>query len=708
MSAEATVITARDADPLERRAAEDLTEYLAALFGVGCAPSTDPSSTSTHTFFVGAGGDRGLFARFGGESLSDQGYIVRSGQEAGSSLTLVAGGSPAATYWAVHELAETWGVRHLIHRDVLPEPRTFEPGPVDLTREPRLGIRQWRTVNDFACGPESWGLDDCRPVLTQLARMRYNRVFLSLWPWQPFLDLRCGGIDRRSADLWFGFHYPITDDMPGRRLFGDDTEFWNPDLPCGAPYRGFAAAGESLIHGIIAEAHALGMECAVAVSPLEYPPEFAPLLPDAQEVRQLGVRTVVPGPRTEPDHPALIELAGCVLRTAAETYPEADLFVLGMPEFRQWIEHHEAAWEGLDKRHGISRFAALSDLLAAAARRSATVDYMAAEPDRAVNEVKGDLVALEVCDRLLSDTPVRQRIVFANVAEELLPVAGASLPDGGELLSFIEYTPRRVLARSQALQAAPATEVPCSLVLTLHDDNVGLLPQLETTALHRLIEELVDAGWSGFSTRYWLTGDHDTAVAHLARAAWQTGTSPRETDADLIHAICGEGAVKHVAPALLAVEKATRVLEERGLGFAFPVDGMMLRHWSPEPLPQLVPAVRRLYQEAQDSVVGAYYSAEEGSAARRYTAYWMNRLEFGICYMDAVRAVRRAAQAQADGDLLECVRQTKQAATTLARGIDAYARARSDRSDAGAVAVLAEYAWRPLNRRIEELEGGST
>ena len=76
--------------------------------------------------------------------------------------------------------------------------------------------------------------------------------------------------------------------MPGRRLFGKETEFWNPDLPRGASYKEFAAAGQRLVKGIFAHARQRGMQCAIDAVLTEYPPEFAPLPERRPEGAQLG------------------------------------------------------------------------------------------------------------------------------------------------------------------------------------------------------------------------------------------------------------------------------------------------------------------------------------------------------------------------------------------------------------------------------------
>ncbi len=89
--------------------------------------------------------------------------------------------------WGVGELAERWGVRHLLHGDVFPSQRELWLPQLSYSREPVFPIRQWRAMNSHAIGPETWGLADYRSVLRQLARLKFNRIFIHIWPNQPFL-----------------------------------------------------------------------------------------------------------------------------------------------------------------------------------------------------------------------------------------------------------------------------------------------------------------------------------------------------------------------------------------------------------------------------------------------------------------------------------------------------------------------------------------
>ena len=369
-----------------RDAAEKPGADAVVVFLIG-SPATNPAVAKA----LGPGG---------WPEVSDQGIVLKRAVVDGKPALVVGGGSPKATLWAVYELVSRWGVRYLLHGDVLPEsPGTLRLPEEDVVLEPKLRVRQWRVINDFACGPESWGMADYRPVLDQLAKLKFNRVFLSVWTYQPFLHFEHKGVKRQSAWLWFKYRYPITDDMIGRQLFDNRPEFWNPDLPHGAGYEELAAAGERLVHELMAHAHGRGMQCVMTANPLEYPTEFAPLLADSQPIRQLGGETIVPGPKLPPDDPGLTELATAVLRATVNTYPEVDYLLLCMPEHRQWESLDEQAWKALDAKYDLSRITSLDEMLAAAAQRP----DVPGGAERAVREVKGDLVMLRFYDRLLSE-----------------------------------------------------------------------------------------------------------------------------------------------------------------------------------------------------------------------------------------------------------------------------------------------------------------
>jgi hypothetical protein len=726
------LIIGHDADKLEQFAALELQSYLKRLFGVTAKIGYLLSDTAEYRVILGNPQSNPIITQVIGKAdfpqLSDQGFLLRKTMFMDKPTMVISGGSPAAVMWGVYELVEHYGVRYLLHGDVYPENAgEFRLPEIDRVWEPLLRVRWWRVINDFAMGPESWGMADYQPVLDQLAKLKFNRIGLSTWPWQPFLHLEIKGIKRKSAALWFNFHYPITDDMPGRELFGDEEEFWNPDLPAprtarqaglprGASYEEFVAAGERLCHELIAYAKSRGMQASFSASVMDFPEEFRPIIPDAQTVHQLGNLTVGPGPKVMPDDPDLLEVASAVLKTAIDTYPDADFYAFGMPEHRAWTERYEWAWQQLNEKYQISQIISLEQVLQKAQNRTS----YPGGAQRAVTEVKGDIAALYFFDRMLTSPDVLlksrkpdARVVITGVAEELFPILHCILPKGSEALIFVDYTASRVVRRREALRDVPAREIPASLIFTLHDDNVGVLPQLVTSALHELACDLRKHGWSGFSTRYWMISDHDPCVAYLSKTAWDANATPETVYADQIRAVCGDAAVKPMLEAFRELEAVTVALEDHGLGLTFPVPSMIMKHWVPGSLSSELAEDREGYRRALSAVRKVPEPPRpEGKA---YINYWIGRLQFGIGYIDTIEAVRKAATAeQAAKDakekeddsgyrarLTETIEQTKAAVETARQALEAFANVAKNQSDRGAIATMAEYVYRPLKQKVQ-------
>jgi len=487
-------------------------------------------------------------------------------------------------------------------------------------------------------------------------------------------------------------------------LFGNSRQFWNPDLPLDASYRQFTEAGIRHIRTLMAQAAARGMTSVVNVSPLEFPPEFAPALSSSQKIHQLGELSIVPGANTPLDDRRLNGLVATILRATANTYPEAAAIAVNMPEHRQWVGEYETAWEFFDRRYHVSEAGSLEKMLDDAAHRK----NFHSPPERAVAEVKGDLVNLFFYHRLIRDEKVFKStkrpdmpIIYDAVAEELYPILGRILRPGDELLNFVDYTPSRIVERRGALARVPGKQNPALLIYTLHDDNVGLLPQLATGSFHELTKDLRKYNWAGFSTRYWLIGDHDPVMAYLSKAAWDDSVTPEAIYRDQWTAICGAGCMEPMLDALGQVEKATLLLEQHALSFAFPVKGMMMKHWTEKPLPTQIMEVKTSYEQALASVRAA--RAKVPASKRKALDYWIGRLEYGIQYIEAAALLHDGALAQSRGNRSEALRDAEQALAKTVTGLESYARVAQDQSDRGAIAMMGELVYRPLKAKVEEL-----
>ena len=279
-SAVPTVVVSQAASDLERYAAAELCRYLAGCFGAEISPAETVPADADCVFLLGTPESNpavaAATARRPFPELGEQGFLLRRARFKNRKAMILGGGSPRATLWAVHDLAECWGVCHTAQTDLFPVQKSLWLPDLNIVKEPNLTIRQWRVVNAHASGPESWGIEDYRIVLDQLAKLKFNRVLFVLWPNQPFLHYEVRGIKRETANLFFGYRFPITDDMV-ERFSATRKSFTTRISPPGAAYEELIEAGQRHIREIIRYAARRGMDCVIDYTlPEGYPSEFAP------------------------------------------------------------------------------------------------------------------------------------------------------------------------------------------------------------------------------------------------------------------------------------------------------------------------------------------------------------------------------------------------------------------------------------------------
>ena len=698
------------AESLEKFAAEETARILRSLFDAEVEVTSAPIPRTDVRPLIRIGtpvSDAVVtdLVRTHASNLSEQGQLIKSAKSGGGDTLLVAGGSPVATLWAAYELGYQFGMRYLLHGDVPPaERQEFRITGFNVLLEPNLRLRAWRTINDFPIGPESWGLADQRNLLRQLAKLKFNRVVLSVYPWQPFVDYDFQGVKKQSALLWYGYRYPVDGDTAGRRAFRGASVFDNPDFIGKTRYEDRIEAGKTLVRGIINQAHELGMSAALAVSPLEFPKEFASVLPGAKSLSGLEQLTVGPGRQQPPDDPRLKALAVTQLRAYLDAYPNLDAIYLTLPEFPEWVEHHDSAWKRIDSRTGIGQSVDMQLLTESARTRG-----LIASGDRGVQALRGNIAALDFFHSLLAEPNLFMRadgksvpVSIVDVDPALYPALDKVLPPGTSALHFIDYTARRVAAHADLMAEVPARKVDSSLIVTLADDNVGVLPQMATRHVHTLVANLRKYGWHGFSTRYWVAGDLSPSVHYLSRAAFDPKVTPQVSHEDLIAAVSGEGVAARVTKGFEMIEQATDLIDQNDIGFTFPVPGVVMKHYAAKsPPPDWWAKVKTLYAQAMDEMYRGNTRAREG--ARPFTLYYAKRLEFAVHYMTSIEAVRLAAVAREKGDKDEQISQLEKAVDAMYNALSAYGEVARDQSDRGIIAVLNEYGYRPLMAELNKL-----
>ena len=703
---ELAIVTGGQPDQQVLFAAGELKRYVSKLFGVAAVVSPEAPSAEAVVFLDAAAA--------GLEQPSDEQSFLLCRLTHNDRPALAAiGGSPTATLWAVYELVERWGVRYLVHGDIFPDDAgTFHLPDVNETFTPNLRVRCWRLINDFACGPESWGLDENIRFINQLAKLKFNEIFLSFYPWQSYVHYEFRGAQKESALSWFGYPYLIDEDTVGREIFAGATEFENPDLAGITDYRQRHEAARRQAQGILQHAQRRGMNTGITASLLEYPLELQPQIPGSKTVDQLGFLTCGPGDDHDPYDPLLVELVRTVIGAHLQTYPEADVIYLGVPEHRAWMDRAEDAWQRLDAKYDISSVLSLEEAVRNAENRSEVFGGV----QRQVSRIKADIVAVSLLDKVLEDQQLLARcgkppvrVIYGQVAEELWPILPRLLPEGGGLHGFIDYTAHRIVDQIETMDYASTEEVPCRMIFTLADDNVGLLPQLSTIPLDKIAARMRESGWEGFTTRHWLIGDLDPTVQYLAHSSWDASISPSAAFADLAATVCSSQGTQPLIEAWHLIESVGAGFSKYGIGYGFPTVRMMTKHWEG---PEVNPIVGDCLSEAiladRNRYARALELAREASsharpAGKQFVEYLIGRLVFGVRYIDTTEAVLNAGVAERAGQRETAIAELHTAMAKIREAIQAYADVAADNSDRGAIAILNENSYRRIREKLQEL-----
>lgn len=691
------VVVGEQAPELEHFAAEELSKQLTRLFGAEATIASDVDQAGAIPVLVGNPSTNSAVPSQEWPEVSEQGIVLKSVSLKGKPALIVGGGSPAATLWAVYELGYRSGIRYLLREDVYPDvPVALDVDSLNVVMEPELRTRTWRTINDFPIGPESWPLADHQRLLGQLAKLKFNRIMLSVYPWHPFVHYECRGVEKQTGTLWFGEEYAIPRDAPGRAAFGGNRIFENPDFAGKKTYQERLEAGEKHVGGIIAAANRLGLSVGISISPLEFPREFAKALPDAKESRGLKNLLIAPGAAQSFDDPLLKELVSAKIRAYMETYPHIDQLYLTLPEFPEWDEHADEAWLHLAKQIGDN-----APTLEALTKQATERDLIASG-ERGARSLKGNVVALAFLNELFQDSRLLQRpdgqqveLVVTGIDPELFPYAEQILPGGASTLNFIDYTARRVAEHSEYLSRLPAGSGSRQLIMTLADDNVGVLSQTTTRRLESLIAGISKAGWDGFSTRYWMLAELDPSVLFLARSSWEPELTAHGAHDDLFTTIAGKQSVSdRIWLALGHIEQATELIDQNDLGFAFPVEGMLMKHYQAAPAPEWWDELNEQYTQAMIELYRSHDNAHPRS--RKLLFYWAKRSEYVLEYLGCVKALREAAIAKDAGDRELAVEHLETAMEQLYNALDTLSDVVQDQSDRGLIAMLFAYTYRPL------------
>ena len=169
------VVVGDKAPALEKFAAKQLVFDLRSLFEVEASIQTSTPDDASAVILLGSAATNPAIASAAIPKLSPQGHVLKSTAHG----LIVGGGSPVATMWATSELSYRFGIRHLLHGDVLPfEKPVFKLDGFDVLLDTNIESRAWDGFNGQASGLDSWSAEDGGRLLAQLAKLKFTHIVL--------------------------------------------------------------------------------------------------------------------------------------------------------------------------------------------------------------------------------------------------------------------------------------------------------------------------------------------------------------------------------------------------------------------------------------------------------------------------------------------------------------------------------------------------
>lgn len=247
--------------------------------------------------------------------------------------------------------------------------------------------------------------------------------------------------------------------------------------------------------------------------------------------------------------------------------------------------------------------------------------------------------------------------------------------------------------RSAAEKLGMTTDSPASLPrLALGQSQNGLLPRMAPLELPV----------AGFAVEAAIVGDQNVALHFLNHAAFSPKLTPDKALANLATPICGEGVSDALGLGFAAIAEVSALIEKNDPTFAVPDPKMFMEHYeSADPAPAWWAEAKALYAKGMNEMYRANTRARGG--ARPWILYHAKRYTFAVHYLTAVESVKKAGLARAAKDEDAWAENLELAVEAMHNALGIYSEVAADQSDRGAIAVLNEYAYRPLLKALEEL-----
>lgn len=304
------ILTATDATPLERLAADELRTYLHRITGrrpalrteadadvasapsavlVASAGSSPAARRAADAAGLIPGGDAGL-----------EGFLLRTPRVGEQQPLMVVGETPTSTLHAVYHLLES-----VLHcgffegGEQVPARTELAIGDLDVVERPQFALRGFSAGCVHLYSTPYWSLDEWRREIDWLARKKFNMLYF----FTPWVRGRAGATDPVARRVW--------------REFGLEEQ-GDPD---------FEDEAGRLCRAVLAQARSRGLRILTPTFGGAVPSEFRARHPECRYLEMRWERTS-PEVHLDPRDPVFAHVSEAFVRAYAEIFGSDHLYVM--------------------------------------------------------------------------------------------------------------------------------------------------------------------------------------------------------------------------------------------------------------------------------------------------------------------------------------------------------------------------------------------
>jgi len=215
--------------------------------------------------------------------------------------------------------------------------------------------------------------------------------------------------------------------------------------------------------------------------------------------------------------------------------------------------------------------------------------------------------------------------------------------DRFEFIRAGDYLTARVAEHMDRLAFAKGSSFQLHQVTTINDDNIGFLPQFNTTVLQKMTRGMRHHGVRGYWFRQFDISEYEPVMACLAEAGWDRTATARKTYTRQVERICGRAAVEPMLKAFFMLEGA---LENTNsvIGTGFMMPRLISKFWTDG-------FYGRDYGKTWKKLIGSYEAIEphleraealSAPRGRRYTADTLAFIRFAPLFLRTAILVAEA------------------------------------------------------------------